>query len=77
MIKKETTEERWKRWDVLIIEQKYTELVKEFDSMLTKKGSLKIGDLVRRDDALELMGVISLSREKAKKHEIRNRHKNS
>lgn len=76
MLKKETPEERWKRWDVLIIEQKYIELIKEFDSMLNK-GSLKIGDLVRRDDALELIGVIPLSREKEKKHEIRNKHKNS
>lgn len=76
-MEKETTEERWKRWDILINEKKYIEVIKEFDSMLNKKGLLKIGDLVRRDDALELIGVSSLSKEKVKKHEKTTEHRHS
>jgi hypothetical protein len=58
---KETTEQRWYRWDVMINEHKYQEVVQEFDIMLKNRVNPTLGDLVRRDQALELMGVISLS----------------
>jgi hypothetical protein len=69
----ETTEERWLRWDGLIIEKKYLQVAKEFDLLFLKKVNLTIGDLVRRDEALELMGVASFSKEKAKKQEVIDR----
>jgi hypothetical protein len=66
----ETTEQRWFRWDVLINEKKYIELVKEFDLLFAKKtANLTFGDLVRRDQALKALGIISFSEEKAKKTE--------
>lgn len=66
----ETVEERWFRWDGLINEKKHIQVVKEFDLLFSKKTtSLTIGDLVRRDQALKALGVISFSEEKAKKTE--------
>jgi hypothetical protein len=59
-MKKETTEERWLRWDTLIAKKDYCTVVQEFDKLLASK-KVVLGDLVRRDEALELMGVVSLS----------------
>jgi hypothetical protein len=68
----ETTEERWSRWDKLLNENKYTEVISEFDSSFNKKEQLLIGDLVRREQALEALGVISFNKEKVK-YESRKR----
>jgi hypothetical protein len=66
----ETTEERWFRWDILINEKQYIQIVKEFDLLFAKKtANLTLGDLVRRDQALKALGIISFSEEKAKKRE--------
>ncbi len=54
-------EERWSRWDKMMNEENYEELVLEFDKMIKNKEKLTFGDLMRRDDALESMGIISLS----------------
>lgn len=62
----ETSEERWLRWDKLLNENKYTEVISEFDSCFNKKERLLVGDLVRREQALEALGVISFNKEKAK-----------
>lgn len=59
-MKKETTEERWYRWDMLIQKGDYYSVVKEFDELLLKK-KVVLGDLIKRDEALDLMGVLSLS----------------
>ena len=67
----ETAESRWFRWDMLINEKKYIQVIKEFDLLITnKKNSLTFGDLVRRDEALEFVGVISFTKERAKKTEV-------
>jgi hypothetical protein len=54
-------QERWFRWDKLINNKEYKTVVKEFDDMLVKEEEVVVGDLIRRDDALELMGIVSLS----------------
>lgn len=54
-------QDKWERWNKLMIEEKYIVIVKEFDDMIRKKEMITIGDLVTRDQALEEMGVISLS----------------
>jgi hypothetical protein len=67
----ETTEERWFRWDKLINEGKYIQLIKEFDSLYAKKENLTIGDLVRRDEALEFIGIPSIVKERVKRQEVK------
>jgi hypothetical protein len=75
----ETPEQRWFRWNRMIIDKKYIEVVKEFDYIFNhKKESLTIGDVVVRDQALGFIGVVSLIEEKTKKgmktkHEFRGR----
>jgi hypothetical protein len=67
----ETTESRWFRWDMLINEKKYIQVIKEFDLLIANKNnSLTFGDLVRRDEALDSIGVISFTKERAKKTEV-------
>ena len=63
----ETVTERWVRWDRLINNKKYVQLIKEFDLLLTKKTKLTIGDLIRREEALENIGIVSFNKEKTKK----------
>lgn len=58
---KETINERWLRWDKLLNNEKPDEVVKEFDGMLRNSDVIVVGDLVRRDQALEMMGVVSMS----------------
>ena len=55
------TNERWFKWDTLINEGNYQQVVDEFDEMVKKRENVVLGDLIRRDDALELMGIVSLS----------------
>ena len=57
----ETIEERWFRWDVMMNENKFQDVVREFDNMLVKKMRVVVGDMIRRDQCLEELGVISLS----------------
>jgi hypothetical protein len=66
---KETAEQRWSRWDGFLSQSKFVEVVTEFDRCFKAKEHLLIGDLVRRDQALDALGVISFSKEKAKKEE--------
>jgi len=54
-------QDKWERWNKLMIEEKYIVIIKEFDDMIRKKEMITVGDLVIRDQALEEMGVISLS----------------
>jgi len=54
-------QDKWERWNKLMIEEKYIVIVKEFDDMIRKKQNITVGDLIIRDQALEEMGVISLS----------------
>jgi hypothetical protein len=66
----ETNEDRWLRWGELIKQKKYIKVVKEFDSLIASKACLlTIGDLVRRDEALDFLGVVSFTKERAKKME--------
>jgi hypothetical protein len=57
---KETIEQRWYRWDIMLNDQKYEEVIKEFDYMLKNKQEINLGDLARRDQALESIGVLSI-----------------
>lgn len=57
---KTQVEKRWLRWDILINEKNYIQVVKEFDEIIRTNEPL-IGDLIRRDDALHYLGVASLS----------------
>lgn len=54
-------DDRWLRWNELIVDGKNIEVIEEFDNMIRDKKKITIGDLVIRDQALEEMGVISLS----------------
>jgi hypothetical protein len=55
------TDDRWARWNELIVNGKSIVVVQEFDEMIRNKERLTIGDLIVRDQALEEMDVISLS----------------
>jgi hypothetical protein len=57
----ETVEERWFRWDVMMNEDKFEDVVKEFDNMIVRRIRVAVGDLIRRDQCLEELGIISLS----------------
>jgi hypothetical protein len=57
---KETIEQKWYRWDKMLNDHKYEEVIKEFDSMLKNKQEVNLGDLARRDQALESIGVLSI-----------------
>lgn len=52
---------RWDRWNVLIMKKKYLQLIKEFDKMVHNREKVTFGDLILRDQALEFIGVASLS----------------
>jgi C-terminal processing protease CtpA/Prc len=54
-------QDKWERWNKLMAEEDYIVIVKEFDDMIRKKQNITVGDLIIRDQALEEMGVISLS----------------
>lgn len=57
----ETVEKRWFRWDKMMNNGEYQKLIKEFDQMVRNKKHIVVGDLIRRDQALEEIGVISIS----------------
>lgn len=57
----ETLEQRWYRWDKLINEGEALQVVNEFDEMVRTKRKIVIGDMVRKDHALEALGIDSLS----------------
>lgn len=57
----ETVSQRWYRWDKLANDGKQSEIIAEFDEMLRKNQKITVGDLVRRDNALEEMGIASIS----------------
>lgn len=70
MVKKqESTEERWFRWDKMLNNGKHAEMIEEFDELFKIKRMVVVGDLVRREQALEELGVISFNKEKAKKEQ--------
>jgi|VirMetMinimDraft_7_1064189.scaffolds.fasta_scaffold09758_7 hypothetical protein len=57
----ETVEERWFRWDVAMNEGNFEDIVREFDNMIVKQVRIVVGDMIRRDECLEELGIISLS----------------
>lgn len=65
-------ENRWNRWNKLMIDKKFIELVKEFDKMVKNKDNVTVGDLVLRDEALEELGIASLSPNALYKRKERN-----
>lgn len=66
---KELPEDRWFRWDNMLNKGEHVLLLKEFDILFNKKKAILVGDLVRREQALEELGVISFNKEKFKKEE--------
>ena len=56
----ETIEQRWYRWDKMLNEERFQEVIREFDSMLRAKKEINLGDLARRDQALDAIGVLSI-----------------
>ena len=60
-------EMRWYKWDRLMINQNAHQVVQEFDEMITKGQRVVVGDIVRRDQALEMMGIGSISPLKRKR----------
>lgn len=56
----ETIEQRWYRWDTMLNEERFQEVIREFDSMLRAKKEINLGDLARRDQALDAIGVLSI-----------------
>ena len=54
-------EERWYKWDILMNKGEFEQVVREFDNMIIKQERLLVGDMIRRDQCLEEMGIISLS----------------
>lgn len=52
---------RWFKWNKLIIDEKYSQVVEDFDKMVKDGTKISVGDVVLRDQALELMGVLSIS----------------
>jgi len=73
----ESVNQRWYRWDKLANDNKHDEIVKEFDEMLRKNIKVTVGDLARRDMALEEMGVMSLSKNALKKRGYGKGRKNN
>jgi hypothetical protein len=65
-------DKRWLRWNNLILEGKSIVVVKEFDKMISNKEFLTVGDLIVRDQALEKMGIISLSPNAIYNRKIKN-----
>lgn len=57
----ESIEKRWYRWDKMMNQERYLEVIEEFDSMIAKGHTLTIGDLVRRDQSLQEINVVSLN----------------
>ena len=67
-------DKRWLRWDIMINEGNYISVIEEFDEIIKNNGRVVMGDLVRRNHALEFMGVASLS-EKQYEREINGKSK--
>jgi len=59
-------EDRWFKWDVMINEGKNYEVVGEFDRMVKNGDRVLIGDLIRRNQALDLVGVTPMESTKIK-----------
>lgn len=50
-------EMRWFKWDRLMNENKAAQVVEEFDSMVKSGKKVVVGDVVRREQALEMMDI--------------------
>lgn len=68
-------EMRWYKWDRLMIDQNAHQVVQEFDEMVKKGQQVVVGDIARRDQALEMMGVGSISPLKRKKNDKARKRK--
>lgn len=53
----ERPEDRWFKWDKMINEERYVEVVREFDYRFFKNERIVVGDMIRRDDCLKALGV--------------------
>lgn len=54
-------ESRWFRWNRLIIDKNYKQVIEEFDKMVKDGSQICVGDVVLRNQVLELMGVLSIN----------------
>lgn len=52
---------RWYKWDKWYNNGKFDKIVEEFDQLLKNNEIICAGDLVRRDTALEAMGIVSIA----------------
>lgn len=52
----EKIELRWLRWDKMLNNKEYEIVIKEFDQLLSKN-QVVVGDYVRRNQALDELGV--------------------
>jgi len=55
-------DERWLKWDKMYNDGQYIEIIKEFDQMLKNKEKIVIGDLLRRDHALQEVNITPISK---------------
>jgi len=51
------TKDRWLTWDKLYNSGNYAEVVRQFDSRVENNITVTVGDVVRRNHALEALGV--------------------
>ena len=51
------TEDRWLKWDKMMNDKKYVDVVNEFDKRFFNNERIVIGDMIRRDDCLKALGV--------------------
>ena len=50
-------EDRWLKWDKMINEERYVDVVREFDDRLFRCERVVVGDMIRRDDCLKALGI--------------------
>lgn len=53
---------RWFQWDKWYNSGEFGKIVNEFDVLLRQKETICMGDLSRRDSALEAMGITSIAK---------------
>jgi hypothetical protein len=68
----ERIKDRWYRWDVMMNEGNAVEVIKECDAMIRNKQSIVLGDMVRRSQALEMIGVLIFKKDISIKKRVNN-----